>query len=405
MTKGFEMTGADSSPSAGGRPAPPPWTPSHRPSRRAGTFLYIGGGIVVVAAIGAVIALSAFKRTSVSHEQQVRVSAVAKGPTVRVVHVERSPGSRTIILSGETRPFLSVALYAKVSGYLKDVRVDKGDHVKAGDLLAVVQSPETDQQVEAAIADARNKRAIADRDGQLIAQKLIAPEESEQAETNSQMAAATVERFKALKDYELIRAPFSGTVTARYADPGALVQNAEGSQTSALPVVEIGTTDSLRIFVYLAQRDAADIRRGAPATITDPSRPDVHVTGTVTRYTGELDPNTRTLLAEIDLSNRNGAIVPGSFVQVSLAVPGRRYLEVPAEALIVRGPKTYVAVITSDDRVAFRQVHVLDTDGVTVRLLDGVQEGDRVGLNLGDSVPEGQHVQPVGDTAEVRSVS
>lgn len=381
------------------------WTPSQPPRRGAGAMLQIVGGILVAASIVAVIALSAFKRASTDRERQARVTAVSKGPAVRTALVERTPGARTITLTGETRPFLSVALYAKVSGYLKEVRVDKGDRVRAGELLAVVQSPETDQQVESAIADARNKRSIADRDTQLIAQKLIAPQEAEQAETEAQMAAASVERYKALKDYELIRAPFSGTVTARYADPGALVQNAEGSQTSALPIVEVGTTDSLRVFVYIAQRDAADIRRGAAVTITDPSRPEVHAAGTVTRFTGELDPNTRTLLAEIDLSNRSGAIVPGSFVQVSLAVAGHRYLEIPAEALIVRGTEYFVAVITSDDRVAFRQVHILDTDGVTVRLLDGVQEGDRVALSLGDSVPEGQHVQPVGDLPRKQSVS
>lgn len=387
------------------RSTTPPWTPSRPPREGAGAWLRIIGGILVAASIGVVIALSAFKRASIDRERQSRVTAVSKGPTVRTAQVERTPGARTITLTGETRPFLSVALYAKVSGYLKEVRVDKGDRVRAGELLAVVQSPETDQQVESAIADARNKRSIADRDTQLIAQKLIAPQEAEQAETEAQMAASSVERYKALKDYELIRAPFSGTVTARYADPGALVQNAEGSQTSALPIVEIGTTDSLRVFVYIAQRDAADIRRGAAVTITDPSRPEVHAAGTITRFTGELDPNTRTLLAEIDLSNRSGAIVPGSFVQVSLSVAGHRYLEIPAEALIVRGTGDFVAAITPDDRVTFRQVHILDTDGVTIRLLDGVQEGDRVALNLGDSVPEGQHVQPVGDLPQTKSVS
>jgi membrane fusion protein, multidrug efflux system len=394
-----------SPPPSGGHSGPPPWTPSYTPSRRAGSILYIGGAIVIVVTIVLVIGLSAFKRTSVAHERSERVAAVAKGPVVRVTAVERSPGARTISLTGETRPFLSVALYAKVSGYLQDVRVDKGDHVTRGEILAIVESPETDQEVESAIADAKNKRAIADRDAQLIAQKLIAPEEAEDAETDAQMASATAERLKALKEYELIRAPFDGTVTARYADPGALMQNATGSQTSALPVLEVGTTDSLRIFVYVAQRDAADIRRGTPVVITDPSRPTVHVSGAVTRYTGELDPSTRTLLAEIDLSNRKGTIVPGSFVEVSLAITGPRYLEIPAEALIIRGTKNYVAVVGEDNRVTFREVHILDTDGVTVRLIDGVQEGERVALNLGDSVPEGQHVQPVGDTGDVRSVS
>jgi RND family efflux transporter MFP subunit len=353
------------------------------------------------------IILSEIKRASTSRERQARTAVVARGPTVRTTSVERSPGTRTITLTGETRPFLSVALYAKVSGYLRDVRVDKGDHVKEGQVLAVVASPETDLQVAGAIADAQNKRTIADRDAKLIAQKLIAPEEAQQAATDAQVATTTAGRYEALKEYELIRAPFSGTVTARYADPGALVQNAGGSQTSALPIVEVGTTDSLRIFVYVAQRDAADIHRGAPAMITDPSRPNVQVAGTVTRYTGELDPNTRTLLAEIDLTNRKGAIVPGSFVQVSLGVVGPRYLEIPAAALVVRGEKDYVAVITPNNRVTFREVHVLDTNGVTVRLLDGVQEGERVALNLGDSVPDGQHVQvqAAGDTTERRSTS
>jgi membrane fusion protein, multidrug efflux system len=393
------------SPPPGGHTQPPPWTPSYTPSRRAGSLLYIGGGIVVIVAIVLVVGLSAFKRSSVAHERKERVATVAKGPLVQVATVERSLGARSITLTGETRPFLSVALYAKVSGYLQDVRVDKGDHVTKGQILAVVESPETDQEVESAIADAKNKRVIADEDAQLIAQKLIAPQEAADAETNAQMAAATVERLKAIKEYELIRAPFDGTVTARYADPGALMQNAMGAQTSALPVLEVGTIDSLRVFVYVAQRDAADIRRGTPVSITDPSRPAVHVPGAVTRYTGELDPNTRTLLAEVDLSNRKGTIVPGSFVEVSLEVTGPRYLEIPAEALIVRGTKNYAAVVGPDNRVSFKEVHILDTDGVTVRLIDGLQEGQRVALNLGDSVPEGQHVQVAGDTGNVRTVS
>ena len=397
------MAGPDTPLPSDGQPgAIPPWTPAHPPTRRAGSRLSLGGAIVVVAAIVCVIALAALKRASVSRERESRVTAVANGPVVRTVLVERSPGARTILLTGETRPFLSGARYAKVRGYIKYVRVAKGVHVKAGDVLAVVESPETDQQAQSAIADARNKRVIADRDTQLIAQKLIAPEEAEQAETDARMSSASAERFKALEDYERIRAPFDGTVTARYADPGALVQNAEASQTSALPVVEVGTTDSLRIFVYLAQRDAADIQRGQPVTVTDASRPNVHATGTVTRYTGELDPSTRTLLAEIDLSNRKGAIVPGSFVQVSLSVTGPRYLEIPAEALIVRGEKHFVAVITADDHVTYREIHILDTDGVTVRVVSGIQEGERVALNLGDSVGEGQHVQPAAPDSAAR---
>jgi membrane fusion protein, multidrug efflux system len=379
-----------------------PWSPSVPPSRNAGRILYIGTGVFVVVVLGMVVGLSAFRKSSVARERRERVATVDAGPRVRAVGVERSPGSRTIVLTGEARPFLSVALYAKVSGYLKELRVDKGDHVMAGQVLAVVESPETDQSADAASADARNKRLIANRDAQLVDRKLIAPEEAEQAETDAKVAQSRAQGFEALQRYETLRAPFSGTVTARYADPGALVQNAENSQTSALPVVEVGQTDSLRVYVYLDQRDAADVRRGAPVVITDPNRPSLRVSGAVSRFTGELDPNTRTLLAEIDVSNRKGAIVPGSVVRVELAVAGQSYLEVPAEAMIDRGTKHFVAIINTDNRVNFREVHMLDTDGITVRLLDGVTEGERVAINLGDSVPEGQRVQPLGDSAAAR---
>lgn len=376
--------------------------PLSQPSARAGRLLYVGGALLVFVTAALVIALSAFRHSSVERERRARVQKVAVGPRVRVVAVTRSPGSRPLALTGEARPFLSVTLYSKVSGYLKDVRVDKGDRVRAGQVLAVVESPETDQEADAALVDARNKRVIARRDGELIGRKLIAPEEAEQAETDAKLAETRAARFSTLKDYEVLRAPFAGTVTARFADPGALVQDAANAQTGALPVVTVSQTDHLRVYVYLDQRDAADIRNGSPVTITDPNRPDLHVTARVTRFTGELDSSTRTLLAEIDVDNRQGAIVPGSFVAVSLAVVGHTYLEIPAEALIVRGTKDFVAVVTPANRVTFRQVRVADTDGITVRLVNGVTEGERVAVDLGDSVPDGQRIQPVSDSAAAR---
>jgi len=367
-------------------------------------MLYAGGGVLLALAVGMVVALSAFKRASVSREHRQRVAAVDAGPHIRTVAVTRSPGARTLALPGEARPFLSVTLYSKVSGYLKNVLVDKGDRVAAGQLLALVQSPETDKEYDAAVVDARNKRMIAQRDSQLVGRKLIAPEESETAETEAQMAEARQARLGTLKGYEELRAPFAGTVTARFADPGALMQNAENAQTSALPVVTVSQTDLLRVYVYVDQRDAADIRRGASVLITDQNRPGVHIPAAVTRFTGELDPNTRTLLAEIDVPNKSGQIVPGSFVQVGLRVTGPSFLEVPAEALIPRGNETFVAVVTPTNRVTYRQVHVASTDGITVRLIDGLKEGDRVALNLGDSVPEGARVQPAGDSAIAKPV-
>ncbi|HZS62381.1 MAG TPA: efflux RND transporter periplasmic adaptor subunit [Gemmatimonadaceae bacterium] len=362
--------------------------------------LHMGGVALVVVTLGIVVLLTAEHRTSLSKESGQRVAAVDAGPRVQLVSVEAGGGNRNLVLTGESRPFLAVTLYSKVSGYLTDVRVDKGDRVHKGQVLAVVESPETDAAFASAEADAKNKRIIADRDAQLINRKLIAPEEAETAESDAAQAEAHAKALETLKGYEVLKAPFDGVITARYADPGALMQNAQTSQTSALPVVAVGQIDSLRVFVYVDQANAGDVRRGSPVILDDPSRPGQPIHTRVSRYTGELDPETRTLLAEIDVPNPKHDLVAGSIVQATLEVHSAPYERVPAEAVFARGLENFVATVTADNRVAFRQVHVVDNDGQTVRLAPGdLHPGDRVALNLGDAVPDGQRVQPLGEPA------
>jgi RND family efflux transporter MFP subunit len=370
-----------------------------RTSRRARpTGLYVAGGSLLIVAVLLVVILTAAHRSSLVKETNARAAAVSAGPVVRLVDVSRGGGNRQITLTGESRPYFSVTLYSKVSGYLTEVRVDKGDKVRKGQILAVVESPETDEAYASAVAEANNKRVIADRDQQLIAKKYIAPEEAETAETEAVQSDAHASALATVKGYELLRAPFDGVVTARFADPGALMQNAQNAQTSSLPVVAVGTTDSLRVFVYVDQRDAGDVVRGTPVTIEDPSRPGLHLTGTVSRYTGELDPATRTLLAEIDLPNHHGQLVAGSILQVTLDVHAPPYLHVPAGAVFAQGVKNFVAVVTPDDRVVVRGVRVMDNDGEIVHFMsDSVQAGDRVALDLGNTVPNGQRVQPADE--------
>ncbi len=360
--------------------------------------LYLGGALIVLVTLGAVVFLTAEHKSSLTHETTARVANVDAGPRVQVVAAEAGGGNRDLVLTGESRPYFSATLYSKVSGYLTTVRVDKGDRVHTGNVLAVVESPETDESYASALADAKNKREIADRDAQLIARKLIAPEEAQTAEADAAEAEAHARALSTLKGYEVIKAPFDGVITARYADPGALMQNAQTSQTSALPVVAVGQIDSLRIFIYVDQADAADVQRGSRVTIVDPSHPGPLIHARVTRYTGELDPATRTLLAEINVPNAKHQVVAGSILQVTLEVHSVPYVRVPAEAVFARGFKNFVATVTPTNQIAFREVHVVDNDGLTVRLAPGdLSPGDRVALNLGDSVPDSQRVQPIGE--------
>ena len=194
-----------------------------------------------------------------------------------------------------------------------------------------------------------------------------------------------------------MRAPFDGIITARYADPGALVQAATGAQTTALPVVAVSETDHLRVYVYPDQKTASSVKIGDRAEVADVTRPDSKVSATVSRTTGELDVKTRTLLVEIDLDNREGKFLAGSFVQVTLYFGIPASVEIPAEGLVMRGDKAFVGIVDADKKATFREVTAFESDGKTVQILSGISEGDQVMLNVGNSISEGEKVRPEGE--------
>ena len=357
--------------------------------------LYVTGLVTVIVAVAGVLLLRFTRAEQTSAEALSRAAALDRGPRVAVVTVARSKPERSISAQAEARAYASVTVYAKISGYLKDIRVDRGDHVQQGQVLAMIESPELDKQYEAALANARDRRSIADRLAPLAQTQAVSEQEAQSALAAADAAEANVGSLAAQKAYEIVRAPFNGTVTARYADPGALLQNATAAQTSARPLVSVSQTDRLRVTAYLDQRDAPFVHVDDPAEITLPEQPGWEGVGRVSRASGELDPKTRTMLVEVDLQNRDGRIVPGSFVRVALRIGIPQGLEAPVEALVLRGKEPFVAVVTEENRVAFRKVRLAGDDGVQVRVLEGLTEGQRVALNIGDSIADGDPVQPV----------
>jgi RND family efflux transporter MFP subunit len=364
-----------------------------KPSRSYTGRIIVGSLVLIGGAIALVALLATHRSADAAKVATSLVTAAADGPVVRTVVVNVSGANPGVQLIGEARPYATVTLYAKVSGYLRSVRVDMGDKVKAGQTIGVIESPETDRAYSAAKADYENKQVTADRVDKLLAKKFVSPEEADQARTE---AAVARERLAGLEDqraYEQLRAPFAGTVTARYADPGALVQNAASSQTSALPVVTIAETDSLRVVVYLDQGDAVNVRPGTRALITMAERPGVRVPATVARVSGQLDPKTRKMATELDVDDRNGGIVPGSFVQVELGLATTSKPQAPVEVLVVRGGKTFVAAVDDSSRVRFHPVAVAQNDGRFVTFAEGVNAGDRLALSLGSSLADGAKVR------------
>ena len=352
-----------------------------------------------------VVGIAGFKYQMFKKEGERRAGEVAEGPEVHVETLKKGMGEHSVTLIGETRPYQSATLFAKVSGYLKKNSVDKGDVVEEGQFLAYIESPETDEAYLGAEADAKNKKAILDRMAILFKKQLVSQQEFDQAQADSDVAEARLRAQRTLKGYETIRAPFRGTITARYADPGALVQSAVSSDTSALPVLMISEVRRLRLDVFIDQRDAPYVQKGDPVTITLPERPGYKLNGLVARVTNELDPRTKMLLTEIDIQNEDRSLVAGSFVQVSLLVKSPPYLEAPVEALALKNDKTYLTVVTNDNTLTYREIAVGSNDGRMITILNGAQEGEHVALSVGNSLPEGSKIRPVSDKPKAPQTS
>ena len=354
----------------------------------------IGAGIVAGAGFG-VWSIWQAKDAELFSTRKALAESVALGPKVQVVTVAAGPKERLITLLGDTRAYQTATLYSKVGGYLKSIAVDRGDMVREGDVIAEIDSAETDNQFASALLDLENKRKNAKRARDLVSSGARSTQAIEQAETDARMAEAKVAELGTIKSYETIRAPFNGRITARFADPGALIQNASTNQTSNLPLVTMVDDRKLRINIYVEQRDVPNVRVGDLADVSDGSNSDRKVKAKIARTAGQLDPRTRTLFTELEVDNKDQFLVPGSFAYVTLHVPMESLPEIPVAGLIVRGTNSFAAVVGEDSLVRMRPVKVASTDGIRVRLAEGVKNGDKVAINLPDEVSEGSRIQPV----------
>jgi membrane fusion protein, multidrug efflux system len=375
----------------------PPVAPPTAPPKSHSIVYYVVGFIAMAIVVGGVCFLAFTRKSEARAEGQKREDTLAQGPHVRVATVGHSPPQRDVTVEAEAQPYASVTLYAKISGYLRAIKVDKGDKVTKGQVMAIIESPELDQQYLAAQADAVNKRVTEKRAKALVGPGVVSAQDYDTAVASADVADATQRAAADQRGYETLRAPFDGTVTARYADPGALMQSATGAQTGALPVVTVAQVDRLRIYAYLDQRDATFIHEGEVAEVRLAERPGALFKGTVTRLSHDLDPKTRTMLVEVDLDDKEGLIVPGSFVQVTLKIPVPSLVQVPVAALVLRGTAPFVAVVGDDNHVNYAPVKLSDDDGKTARVLEGLKGNERVALNLGDDVADGSLIQPVAE--------
>ena len=364
--------------------------PTPRRSRKVHALAV--GATIFLGSLGAVglLAVDYARRAPAKNAPSARAPEAAT--TVVVAPVEILPAGRPLSLLGDVRPARQVTLYAKVSGYLKSVAFDKGDYVKEGQVLGILETPEADQQIRSAEADYGVKRRAANRMRALAATAVTSQSDLERVDGDLTMAGAELSRHRAVKDYATIRAPFAGTITGRFADSGALLQAATGSAATALPLAELSDLSRIKITVYIGENDAPLVRTGTPVTVVTDGQPRRRVEGTITRTTHALDARTRTLQAEIELDNTEGLFTAGESVHVQCVVAAPSGVAVPAAAVFLRQGKTSV-MVARDGRAELRTVETRDHDGKKVRVSSGLREGDFVILHAASEVSDGARIE------------
>jgi membrane fusion protein, multidrug efflux system len=315
---------------------------------------------------------------------------------VQVVKPTRRDVAYSIALPANVSPLYQTTLYAKVSGYLKWIGPDKGDRVKKDQILAVIDAPEVEEQYRQAVADYTIKKITFQRLTNVWKETpdVIAKQDVDMAEAAFQGARHLMEQRAALRDYTKVRAPYDGTITARFADPGALIQVATSSSSGAIPLFTIMNLETVRVYANVPQEDTPWAKIGIPAVLTVKELPGRLFTGTVTRTTRALDPSTRSLLIEVDLPNSDRALQPGTFGELTLQLRNSPdALVVPATALISQGQSTLVFIIDQEKAVQ-RKIMTGLSDGRWVEIVEGLNGTENVVVVGKSKLVEGATARP-----------
>ena len=326
-------------------------------------------------------------------------------PMVAVVRPEASAGTRELILPGDVDAYYTAVIHAQVGGYIQKWDKDIGASVKAGDLLATIDTPALDQQLAEAreqLTKAQANQALAavtaerwqslKKTGavsQQAADEKSADEQAQEAEVAA--VSANVDRLKAMKGFARIVAPFDGTVTRRNIDIGSLVSD---STSSGASLFEVSDTHEMRVYVDVPQSYAADLREGMTATLSLPQYPGRTFPATIATTARAIDTRSRTLLVELSAKNGDGALQPGSFAEVRFEIPtSSDKLRLPASAIIFRDRATEVATIGPNNRVVMKRVEIAEDFGADVAIASGVGPQDMVIASPLDSIGEGDEVR------------
>ncbi|HEY2341781.1 MAG TPA: efflux RND transporter periplasmic adaptor subunit [Chthoniobacteraceae bacterium] len=369
-------------------------------TRRSPVGLLLLGAIVLVA--GLVIGIIPRLRANGALKEQTEALSI---PTVNFIEPRAKKQDNAFVLPGEVRPFVETPIYARTNGYLKRWSVDIGAEVKAGDLLAEIDTPDLDQQLANAAAQALQAEAAAElakttavRYNKLRKTATISDQDADERnsdadakEASAEAARASVRRFKDLQNFQKVTAPFDGTITQRNTDVGQLVDS-----TGAHSLFQLTQSHTLRVFVRAPESEVSSIAVGQKAKVSFPEFPGRKFEAKVVRTAGAIDLTSRTLLTELELDNAKGEVLPGSHAEVQFAISeDKPILMLPSNALLFRSEGPQAGVVDASGKVQLRSLGLGRDFGRELEILTGISEGEHVILNPADSLMDGAVVRAV----------
>jgi len=356
-----------------------------------------------------VLAAAAVYFLGIRPRQEAEAAAIGQAhaaglPSVSVIVTARATAIRELVLPGALQAFDDTAIHARASGYLGKWLVDIGDHVKAGQVLAKIDSPEIDQQLrqaranlEVAKANMELARVTADRWKSLGGQHAVAQQDVDQRvadyaarQAEADAAEANVQRLEEMQQFESITAPFDGVISARTVDVGALISAGSGPE-----LFHISQSSTLRVYVNVPQAYVPDMRVGLPVDVLVDEFPRQNFSGKIVRYAGALDAASRTLLVEVQIPNAQAELFPGMFCRLRFRLPSDPAILIPSNDAIIRAAGTLVAVVTDHNTIHFQPVELGRDFGTQIEVRDGLAAGTHIVENPSDALSEGEAVEPV----------
>jgi len=360
--------------------------------------------IVVVVALVVIWGISSRRQANAQLSEETRDLAI---PTVSVIHPKAGAPQQEIVIPGDMQPYTDAPIFARTNGYLKKWYADIGANVKAGQLLAEIDSPEVDQQLQSARADLATAQAnlnlaevTATRYKDLLKTDSVAQQDVDNANgnfearrTTVESAQANVKRLQDLQAFEKVYAPFDGAITARNTDIGQLIDSGSSGGTSR-ELFHIAAMNPLRVYVNVPQFNSPEIRPGLHADLVLTEFPGRRFQGTVVRSSGAIDNTTRTLLTEVDVDNPARLLKPGGYVEVHLKLPSPvNTFTLPVNATIFKSAGLQVAIVKDGKTISLIPVTPGRDFGTEIEIVAGLKGDEWVVLNPSDSFSEGAVVR------------